>query len=466
MSAVPGADGGATDRADGRAAVEVQPRQTVTPGWRLSELALAAIILVATVAITWFRVPGSHRDRVWAEDANIFLAQAISEGPWRVLFEGYAGYQHLVPRIVVAGIYPFFDLGDYPRIVYAICAVITGAVAVAVFALSRDLVPFLPARVALGLITALIPLATQETVGNLADLHTYAMWLAPWLLMYRPRTWASSVGWAVVAFLTVMTEIQAVFFVFLIAFGLRRASRRAWPIFASFLVGSVIQGATALVVERTPGSGPLSVPSTVLGWLINTVMPLVSADPETVRRWVTESGMTVALLILVPIIASTVVSMVFGSARQRLLVISLLLGSAAVYTGSAWANSGFWFDYANEPLADLGIRLAINIRYGVAAGMMLAAVLPIAAAVIRSRRPHNAGALVVAGGMSLVTVAVLAYGCTTAISARGYVDQWSTAVDEAVRTCSTLTGATEITLPVAPDRSVPVACSDVLALIR
>ncbi len=236
MSAVPGAAGGSTDRADGRSCIRGTPASGRDTRLAPLGVALAAIILVATVAITWFRVPGSHRDRVWAEDANIFLAQAISEGPWRVLFEGYAGYQHLVPRIVVAGIYPFFDLGDYPRIVYAICAVITGAVAVAVFALSRDLVPFLPSRVALGLITALIPLATQETVGNLADLHTYAMWLAPWLLLYRPRTWPSSVGWAVVAFLTVMTEIQAVFFVFLIAFGLRRASRRAWPIFASFLV--------------------------------------------------------------------------------------------------------------------------------------------------------------------------------------------------------------------------------------
>lgn len=430
------------------------------------EIVLTVAILASATVVTWLRVPPSHRDRVWAEDANIFLAQAVSDGPWGVLFEGYAGYQHLVPRLVVATIYPFFDLAHYPVVVFAICSVLTGAVAAAVFVLARQLVPFVPARVVIALVTALVPLATQETVGNLADLHTYAMWLTPWLLLFRPRSWWSSAGWAVVTFATVMTEIQSVFFVFLLAFGLRRAYKRSWPIFGAFLAAAIAQVATALLVERTPGAGPLSIPSTVVGWLINTVIPLVSADPQTVRQWVIDGGLTAPIVILIPIVLASLVVLVLGSGRQRLLLVSLLLGSAAIYTGSAWANSGFWFDYANEPVNDLGVRLAVNIRYGVASGMMLVTALPLAAAVLRTRWPRRSLACVTAWVLCLTTVLVLAYGCTTAVSIRGYVDEWSPAVDAAVGECVKAAGSTRIDLPVAPDRSVPLTCDDVLSLTR
>lgn len=428
------------------------------------EYATALLLTVAGAVVTWFRVPGDHRDRVWAEDANIFLVQAIERGPWSVILEGYAGYQHFVPRFVVALIYPYFDLASYPVLVFAICSLITGAAAAAVFWLSRDLIPWWPARVGAAAVTVLLPLATQETVGNLADIHTYAMWLTPWLLLYRPRTWGSSVGWAVVTFAATLTEIQSVFFVFLLAFGLRRADRRKIPVFAAFLVAGTIQVLTSLFVQRTTGEGPLSVGSTVMGWMINTVMPLVSADPQTIRQWVIESGMTSALLILIPIAAAMLVTLIWGTANQRLLAITMMLGSAATYTGSAWANSGFWFDYAAEPLADVGIRLAVNIRYGVASGMMLVAVMFVAAAVARRRwagsRTVGFGALVVCTAV----VGVLALGATTAISIRDRVDRWSPAVTDAARACGGLPADGTVTLPVAPDRSVDLACSDVLSL--
>lgn len=430
------------------------------------EYALALGLLVAGAIVTWVRVPADHRDRVWAEDANIFLIQAIERGPWSVLFEGYAGYQHFVPRAVVALIFPFFDLAAYPVLIFAICSVLTGAVAAAVYWLARDLVPWLPARIGLAGITVLLPLATQETIGNLADIHTYAMWLTPWLLLYRPRRWSTSVGWAVVTLVAVLTEIQSVFFVFLLLFGFRKADRRKLPIFAAFLIASTAQLLTSVFVQRTTGEGPLSIPSTVMGWMINTVMPIVTGDPQTIRQWAIDSGMTAAVMILVPVAVATVVVLAFGTGEQRLLAATLLLGSAATYTGSAWANSGFWFDYAAEPLADLGIRLAINIRYGVASGMMLVAVVVIALAVLHKRWGRYLVVRALVWAACVAVLVVLAQGSTTAISIRNQVERWSPVVIAAAEGCATRDPDNTVTLPVAPNRSVDLTCAQVLSLQR
>lgn len=425
------------------------------------EPVIIALITSVGALITWIRVPADHRDRVWAEDANIFLGEALAHGPWELIFHGYAGYQHFIPRIVIALLHPVLELESYPVVVFAICAVLTGLAAAAVYWLARDVAPWIPARIALALITIVTPLATQETIGNLADLHTYAMWVVPWLLLYRPRTWPSSIAWAVLAFALVMTEIQAVFFVFLIAFGLRRRDKFAWPVFGAFLVGSAIQVATALAGQRNTGSGPLSVPSTVAGWLINTVMPLVTADPETIRAWVLSSGVIVGLVILIPIVAAAIFVFIAGDGKQRLLTATLLLGSAAIYTGSAWANSGPWFMYA-ELGFDRIAEMALNIRYGVAAGMMLAAVLPIAAAVIVRRFSTRIVARTGAWVICVVTVVTLSFGSTMTVSSRGWVDRWSPAVRAAVQECASSEPDQLHVLPVAPDRSIQLDCETIL----
>lgn len=442
----------------------VAERKRIQPPVWLERAIFALLVLAGTV-ITWFRVPSDHRDRVWAEDANIFLAEAIEHGPWAVLFNGYAGYQHLVPRVVVGALLPGLDLAAYPVVVFAICSLLTGLTAGAVYFLTRDIVPWQPARITLALITVLIPLATQETIGNLADIHTYAMWIAPWLLLYRPRNWWASAGWGVLAWVVVMTEIQAVFFFFLIFFRLRRTDRLSWPILGGFVLGSVIQIATAVTVERNTGNGPLSIPSTVMGWLINTVMPLVTADPVTIRAWIVDHGLLVAFAILVPLVIAAVIVLIWGDGDQRVLTIALLLGSAAIYTGSAWANSGDWFMYAEIGLDNIE-SLIVNIRYGVASGMMLVATVPMAAAVAVRRWPRRMPVPVLAWTACVGLLVVLAYGSTQTISLRNWVDPWSGAVEEAEEDCASLDPTVSVTLPVAPDRSVDLTCEDVLTYSR
>jgi len=439
------------------------------------EWAAVVTIIVAGAWTTWVRVPPDHRRRPWAEDANIFLDEAIRDGAWSVIVHGYAGYQHLLPRLVMAAIFPFFDIARYPMLVFAICSVLVGAAAAAVFWLSRDLLPWLPARATLAAITVLLPLAAQETIGNLADLHVYALWIMPWLLLYRPRRWSSGVAWAAIAFLLVMTEIQCAFFFWLIPFRMRRTEARAFPIFAAFLTGSVWQIVTAVLVARPPGEGPLSIGSTFLGWMVNTVIPLAQADPVAVRALIHSSGLLVAWAILVPVAAATWVALWKGTPKQRLLTVTLLLGSAATYTGSVWANSQDAFRYAEFGLDHID-TLTVNIRYGVPSGMLLSAVIPLAAAILvsRTREPtpqarRTATAAITTAFAAVCCIAVVAtmwHGDLHTLSLRGTVPEWPEAVRAAMDQCGSTRPPETVSLPVAPWRSLDLSCTELLSLRR
>ena len=75
---------------------------------------MAVLLTVALTAIAWFRLDGTTRGTGWADDRE-FLQDAVEQGLWSSLFDSYAGYLHVVPRLVVQGVLwvaPFSDVRD------------------------------------------------------------------------------------------------------------------------------------------------------------------------------------------------------------------------------------------------------------------------------------------------------------------------------------------------------------------
>ena len=428
---------------------------------RIEWFVIGALVIVGALA-TWFRVPWGHQDRVWAEDGTEFLLDQVSGDGWSSLFLGYTGYQHFLPRILTAAITSAIDMRWYAIAVFAVCSLVVGAVAAGVFVLARSVVPWMPARIALASITFLIPLASQEVSGNLADLHTYMMWLAPWLLFYVPRSWFVSVICGILAFIVVATEIQAVFFVFLLLFRLAPRYARSWPIFGGLAAGAILQVVTVFTSERHSAEGTLSVPSLVLGWLINSAGTVVVTDPDRMKALLATSGVMVAFVVLVPVLVAGIYALVRGGVPQRVMVIALALGSAAVYAGSALANSADWFRYFEVGLTNSD-ALLVGSRYGVASGMFLLAIIPIGIGVLFERLtlewPERRGrAQAWAGGLSAILVVALVALGNPSISMRGDAERWSGAVDAAAVACEEGRADGGIALPVAPFREVVLTC--------
>ncbi|PDQ34196.1 MAG: hypothetical protein B5766_12620, partial [Candidatus Lumbricidophila eiseniae] len=352
------------------------------------------VLLVFGVGVSFLRVPSALYDYVWAEDLGLFLREATIYGPWNVLVEGYAGYQHLVPRIMTALIVNVFPLRWYAVAVFVACAVVVGLVVVAVYWLARDLVPWTPARLVLALIPAILPLSAEEVLGNMANLHTYMVWLVLWLVLARHRSWAGASFWAVIAFLAIMTEIQAIPLLLLLPVVLWRPDPRSWPTAIVLAIGAAWQIITALTVERTIDEPyTYTLPALGKGWLINVVAPLVFSKPDNLRAQLVERGFLVPVLILLPFLVAFVLILIRGSGYDRLLGITVAVISGGLYAGCVVLNNFGAVEFERFSHSDWAATTAIfNVRYGVAAQFFLAALIPIAANLLRQGSRAGPGA--------------------------------------------------------------------------
>ncbi len=429
-----------------------------------TRLTLLSIVVVGTL-ITLLRVPVSHLDTLWAEDGGLFLKQHIDGTAG--LFRAYAGYQHLIPRIVTGILASTVPLEAYGIVVFVTCAILTGATGAAIFWLSRDLVPWLPARLGLAGITFLLPLSSVEVIGNLADFHTYCLWLMPWLLLYRPRAFLSGIGWGVVAFVCAMTEIQSILFLPLLLLMARREHRFAWPIGAGFALGIAGQVITTLLLPRQSNAAWVDLPSLVLGYLYNTMLPMVNPDIGWQVRVLLDSGALVPALALIPFAAASIVVLAWGTRMQRTLVVTLVLASGAVYAAGALVDGSDYFRYAQHANAS-GFEGMLSVRYGVASGFFLAATVPLAAAVLVRLAAARATRWQAVVAWVAIIGLLLQFGIasTQAPSVRGSGVAWSGNVEEARDACENDPAKTIVGVEIAPTRIVILWCDKLLVATR
>ena len=426
--------------------------------WRRGPVVAASVAVVAFLLCV-ARVPWALHDVAWAEDANVFLRDALLIDPWSVVGYGYAGYLHVVPRLLAAAIMSVVPVEGYAVAVFFVCAALTGAVCAAVFQLADQVVAWLPARLTLALLPVLLPLSAQEVLGNLANLHTLALWLALWVVFHRPRSWAGALSWAAVMFACAATEIQAIILLLLAPFLVRRRDPLRLPVFVALALGSAWQVLVFASTPRPPGDhtlAPLSLPA---GWLINTLMPMINADPGSAGIWLDATGLLVPAVLLVPFAIAVIVALVCGSGSQRLLTVTLVLLSTGLYAASAWVNASAGLDYSAGGL--LSERF-LHMRYGVGAGLLLAAVVPVAADAVRAqgRTARSAAVRVLSVSAIAGMVLVFAAAGTRSFPARGLVDgPWSASARQAEAMCASAPDEKQVVLPVAPQRVLITDCA-------
>jgi hypothetical protein len=430
-------------------------------GHREAVLATGVGIVAALTVLV--RTPAQWWDVAWAEDANVFLLEGVERGPWTVLFTGYAGYQHVVPRVGSAVALAVAPLEGYAVACLVVSALVTGAVGSGVYLLSRQVVPFVAARVVLGLLPVLLPLAGQEVLGNLANLHTVLLWLLLWVVFWEPRSRITARVGAVVALLCALSEVQFLILLVPAFILLRQGWRRRLPIVVAMLIGGAAQLATVVTVERDARPAWIGLDSLLQGWLINTVLPLLNADPGSLMHWLQTTGLVIPTLLTVPFLLAFAVALWRGDPRQRILAVTLLALSLGLYAAGALADGSELYRYA-EPGAAIWER-GVNSRYGGMSGMCLAALVPLAAAVLlwdsRFRMPRATRRAVAWVAVAGLAATFLVAG-TRSVTARHDVDAlWSPSVAEMARGCAGLDADAPIPLAVAPARLVFLTCGQI-----
>ncbi|WP_028651540.1 hypothetical protein [Nocardioides halotolerans] len=352
--------------------------------------ALAVLLAVVFTAVAWLRLDGTTRGTGWADDRQ-FVQDGVEQGLWSSLFDPYAGYLHVVPRLVtqvVLWVAPFPDV--VIGITLASC-VVAGLVGALVFVCSGSVVDHLAARLVLAAITVLVPAAPIEVAGNAANLHWYFLWLAPWLLMAAPTRWLSGFALGVVALLAGLTEIQVAMFVPLVLVDAR--SRYRLPVVAGLLLGVAAQVVATVTSPRTePYGRPPDLHDLVQAYPVHVVVPAWLPKFHGIRATAFDTWPMVVLacvpfvLIAGALVATTIVRLRRGrpSARRDLVVVAFCLVGAVVPF-----VIGYWLNHVAQPGTVTLHRLGKQapLRYGLVSTMFLLATAVVGADRLPTRLP-------------------------------------------------------------------------------
>ncbi|MCS5716608.1 hypothetical protein N1027_00485 [Herbiconiux sp. CPCC 205763] len=341
-------------------------------GWRT--VALVAAMVVAGTGLTLLRLPADARNLLWAEDGGIFLTDAFAHPFLQNLFDPYAGYMHLIPRIsaqFVSGFVPLRHLG----LAMNLCgAAVWSIVALSAFVFTRGRL-WIGFRVLLWLLVLLLPLGSHEVATNTANSHWFLTFGLFWAVCSRGGGVARVVFACCLTVAAVLSDpLTLVFAPFLVArlFALRSLRENAVTI--AFVASAVIQLAVVLSTERDDvpivdpgGLGYLYLIRVVLttlagpmwgGWLVFVIGGLVTAVlagvalalliAGLVARW-GRAGLGVAAL------GSSIVYFVVVASITWAYSASAPPGSGTdvYWAGRYWVLSGLLFVTATVAVVDL-----------------------------------------------------------------------------------------------------------------
>ena len=146
------------------------------PQGRLSWWAVLAIMTLGVLGGLLRTGISGTLDSAWAEDGRDFLAVSLRDGPIASLFEPYAGYGHLLPRIL-SGIASVGPLWASSAVMAVAAVTVVGLLALVVLRASAGHVQNVWVRLLLAAFVAVQPVAAEVLV-SLANLQWYLLFAA------------------------------------------------------------------------------------------------------------------------------------------------------------------------------------------------------------------------------------------------------------------------------------------------
>lgn len=332
-----------------------------------------AAVVVGTVG-SLARQPGvGALDTVWAEDGQVFLADAVNEPLPAALTSSYAGYFHTGPRLLaeIAALTP----ASWDAALLAVAAAtVTAALAVLVYVASAAHLPSRVARVVAAAIVVVPPLAQDDVPNSVANLHWPALYALFWVLLWTPARWPGRVAAAATVAVVATSDILVVALLPLAIARIAVRRDRYGAVLAAVLTSGValqllalFTGASSRETDLDPvraGVGYLlrAVPGTLIGprwlggdhtsarwlvlaavaWLIVVAAVLVALRHRARPQW-TLAAVAAAhsvVLYVLPVLLSGVATERYALAPAMLLVVALL---ALLPPGSAGAGGGQGF---------------------------------------------------------------------------------------------------------------------------
>jgi hypothetical protein len=413
------------------------------------------MIFVAGSFIARGRLTVEVRDVLWAEDAGTFLAQRITLGPWASVFHVYEGYLHVVPRLMTDIAFAVRPIDDFAFVVSTLSCLAVGAIAALVYVLSSELLPNRGFRLLLASVVFLLPSLPLEVLGNMANIHWLFLFLAPWLYMYRSRTWWGASVLAVIGLLCSLTEIQMLLFAPLALLNVRHPKSLLVSILTT--VGGLLQVAATVLSPRTPSDLPKpSVADIGVGFVELPILGSFEGHVSRIGGFLAEGGL--AATISVAIVTAVILGFAMypalrGRGTIRILSISLVASALALWSAAIWVNPNprYWFTaFDTTTLSQLA-----GTRYMVVPSMLIVSGVIVTASFLYQRGGRSQ--LIAGVAVGIVAMSMIGSYQLDAVWRTGG-ERWSTSVDHARETCGD--GASTVEITVTPQSwSAIVPCS-------
>lgn len=212
-------------------------RPSATP----ATFVLAGLAVAGAAALSLLRQVGAGAlDTVYAEDGTVFLADAYSKSTLDAIATPYAGYLHVVPRLL-AELVSTLPVSAAAAGLAVCAALVTGLLALVVYYASGTALTSPWARVLASAVVVLVPVGQEEIPNSIANLHWPMLYTLFWVLLWEPRSkWVR----APIVLLIVLSDILTVIFLPLALW--RWWKKRDHLTLAAFGVGLAAQASAVL----------------------------------------------------------------------------------------------------------------------------------------------------------------------------------------------------------------------------
>jgi len=419
------------------------------------DLIISLTVAIVTATLAWIRMNPVARGTMWAEDGPVFSARSLdpsTQTAW--VFTPYDGYTHALSQAVSNAVWAVVPLPDIAAAFTLAACLIAGSVAALVYLLTASWRLHIVGRLLLALTTVCVPNATFEVLGNLANAHWFLLWLAPFLFLFRPRSWVTSAAAAIGVFVVTTSEIQSLLFAPLVLVGVR--SIRKIPMIAALALGAVIQLLAYVQGSRERGTPPdwLAV---VDGYFLHAPLTGLTGVGQGSSTLVAYSGWGIAYAAILPFL---VCAIWFSRGSRRRAYLAIILGAASVilWVAGFAINYHISFDYPDYSDSEL-TRGVAQLRYAIVPTMLLFAFVALAVGRALRVRTERRAAIAVAVLCLFVFVAGF-HVSDGGVRANG--PAWATEIADAKTTCSSLPDA-DVDIALSPEPwKLTIPCERIL----
>jgi hypothetical protein len=398
-----------------------------------------ATVLVAGTAVGLARQPGSGAlQTIWAEDGQVFLAQAVALPVDRAFSTLYAGYLHAVPR-VLAELAAALPLPVADAVLSGGAALVVAALALLVYRASAGHIRSPVIRAALSGAVILVPVGQAEVTNNAANLHWFLMFAAFWVLLWRPRHPLALATGALVVFLAGASDPLTILLAPLAV--VRLVVLRGWRdrLFSVAFAAGLLPQLAAIALGSGDRQFSLVVnPMKLAGWYAYHVV----AQGMFGGRLVSDSGALAAILagLALLLVGSAATLVLQGRAGDRTPIIALAGAMSVLFFVAPVMLAGVSAPrYAVVP---------VLLLYSAFACLLDAGLRDVPAGVWRRVQLATLTVVVLAAGTSYLSPGPRANG-----------PRWDAELNRATATCPPAPVPTVISVPIPPvGWNVPLTC--------